>query len=71
VFRIRLSFNADPDPAFFLNADPDPVPDPDPGFFDTLDRENLFFKLSSKFFFNFFPFLKTFYGIKQRLCCFN
>jgi hypothetical protein len=44
---IRIGFNADPDPdpAFFVNADPDP----DPGFFDTLDRENKFFRLSSKF----------------------
>jgi len=23
VFRIRISFNADPDPGFHLNADPD------------------------------------------------
>ncbi len=36
VFRIRIGFNADPDPAFYLNADPDPDPgsqtnaDPDP-----------------------------------------
>ena len=39
MFRIRISFNADPDPAFFLNADPDPDPglDPDPAIFDTLD----------------------------------
>jgi hypothetical protein len=26
VFRIRIGFNADPDPAFYLNADPDPDP---------------------------------------------
>jgi hypothetical protein len=25
---IRTGFNADPDPAFFVNADPDPDPDP-------------------------------------------
>jgi hypothetical protein len=42
VLLIRISFNADPDPAFYLNADPDlgrrlmriqadPDPDPDPG----------------------------------------
>ncbi len=41
VFRIRIGFNADPDPAFYLNAEPDPDPDlgsqtnadsdPDPG----------------------------------------
>ncbi len=36
VFRIRTGFNADPDPGFYLNADPDPDPgnqsnaDPDP-----------------------------------------
>ncbi len=24
VLRIRIGFNADPDPAFYLNADPDP-----------------------------------------------
>ena len=28
VFRIRIGFNADPDPAFYLNADPDPDPNP-------------------------------------------
>jgi hypothetical protein len=28
VLRIRIGFNADPDPAFFVNADPDPYPDP-------------------------------------------
>ncbi len=32
VFKIRVSdphwFNADPDPTFFLIADPDAVPDP-------------------------------------------
>ncbi len=28
MFRIRIGFNADPDPAFYLNADPDPDPDP-------------------------------------------
>jgi hypothetical protein len=30
VFRIRISFNANPDsdPAFYLNADPDSEPDP-------------------------------------------
>ncbi len=26
VFLIRIGFNADPDPAFYLNADPDPDP---------------------------------------------
>jgi hypothetical protein len=37
VLRIRIGFNADPDPAFYLNADPDTDsgsinnPDPDPG----------------------------------------
>jgi hypothetical protein len=39
VFRIRIGFNADPDPdpVFYFNADPDPGnqtnadPDPDPG----------------------------------------
>ncbi len=30
VFRIRIGFNADPDPAFSVSADPDA--DPDPGF---------------------------------------
>jgi hypothetical protein len=36
VLRIRIGFNSDldrdPDPAFFVNADPDTGPDPDPGF---------------------------------------
>ena len=45
MFRIRISLNADPDPAFFPNADPDP----DPGFFETLDLEKKNF-LSSKMF---------------------
>ncbi len=42
VLWIRISFHADPDPAFYLSADPDPDqgrqpkadpgdPDPDPG----------------------------------------
>ncbi len=38
VFRIRIGFNVDPGPAFYLNADSDPGsqttnadPDPDPG----------------------------------------
>ncbi len=39
VFLIRIRFNEDPDPAVYLNADPDPNPepgiktnaDPDPG----------------------------------------
>jgi hypothetical protein len=37
VFLVRIGFNADPDPAFYLNADPDPDPvsqinaDADPG----------------------------------------
>ncbi len=41
VFRIRIGSSADPDPAFYLNADLNPVPhpgsqinadpDPDPG----------------------------------------
>jgi hypothetical protein len=30
VLGIRIGFNADPDPAFFVNADPDA--DTDPGF---------------------------------------
>jgi hypothetical protein len=30
VFGIRIGFNADPDPTFLVNADPDA--DPDPGF---------------------------------------
>ncbi len=28
VLWIRTGFNADPDPAFYLNADQDPDPDP-------------------------------------------
>jgi hypothetical protein len=28
---MRIGFIADPDPAFYLNADSDPDPDPDPG----------------------------------------
>jgi hypothetical protein len=28
VLWIRIAFNADPDPAFYLNADPDTDPDP-------------------------------------------
>ena len=52
VLRIRISFNADPDPAFFPNADPDP--EPDPGFFDTLDEE-IFLK-------TFFNFLGAFFS---------
>ncbi len=28
VFRIRIDLSADPDPAFYLNVDPDPVLDP-------------------------------------------
>jgi hypothetical protein len=31
VFRIRIGFNTDPDPAFLVNADPSPDPDLDPG----------------------------------------
>ncbi len=64
MLRIRISFNADPDPdpAFFPNADADP--DPDPGFFDILDRGKIFLKLSSKFFSIFFTFF-TFNGIKH------
>ncbi len=37
MFLARIGFNADPDPAFYLNADPDPDPgsqinaDADPG----------------------------------------
>jgi hypothetical protein len=39
MLRIRIGFNADPDRAFYVNADPDPDtgshtnadPDPDPG----------------------------------------
>ena len=57
MFRIRISFNADPDPAFFLIADPDSGLDPDPAIFDTLDLEefvflNLFYK-NFQFFFGF------------------
>ncbi len=51
--QIRIRFNADPDPAFFPNAEPDP----DPGFFDTLDRGKKFFKTFFKFFFQFSIFL--------------
>jgi len=29
VFGIRISLHADPDPVFYLNADPDPDADPD------------------------------------------
>ncbi len=29
VLRIHIGFNADPDPAFFVNADPDTDPDPE------------------------------------------
>jgi hypothetical protein len=29
---IRIGFNEDQDPAFWVNADLHPVPDPDPGF---------------------------------------
>jgi hypothetical protein len=32
--RIRVSFIADPDPAFQVNVDLDPVSDPDQGFDD-------------------------------------
>jgi hypothetical protein len=32
VLRIRIVFNAAPDPVFLVNADSDP--DPDPGFDD-------------------------------------
>jgi hypothetical protein len=32
VFRIRISFNADPDPAVLFNSDPDADQDLDPGF---------------------------------------
>ncbi len=38
---IRICFNADPDPAFFVNADPDTDPDPDPGF-DDLKLEKIY-----------------------------
>jgi hypothetical protein len=54
---IRISYNADPDPAFFVNADPDT--DPDPGFFATVDREKKFSDLLQT---NFFHFFKTFKG---------
>jgi len=30
VFRIHTRLNADPDPGFYLNADPDVDPDADP-----------------------------------------
>jgi len=46
VLRIRMSFNADPDPAFLPNADPVP----DPGFFDTLNRGKNFKTFFKKFF---------------------
>jgi hypothetical protein len=37
VFWIRIGFNAHPDPAFHLNADPDP--DPDPGSQTNADQD--------------------------------
>ncbi len=42
VLRIRISFNADPDP--------------DPGFFDSLNRGKFLLKLSSKIYLNLFTF---------------
>ena len=56
VMWIRMSFNADPDPAFFLNADPDPGLDPDPAIFDTLDWEKFVFLNLFKNIFQFFRF---------------
>ena len=47
VFGLRISFNADQDPAFFVNADLDP--DPDLGFLDTLDWEIFFFTFFNNF----------------------
>jgi hypothetical protein len=50
VLWIRITFNADPDPAFYLNADPEPGiqinadpwdPDPDPD--KTFESEKLNF----------------------------
>ena len=55
---IRISFNADPDPAFFVNADPDP------GFFDTLDRVNFVLNFLQTNF-PLFSLLFTFNGIKH------
>jgi hypothetical protein len=31
-FQICIGFNSDPDPAFYVNANPDADPDPDLGF---------------------------------------
>jgi len=47
VFRIRISLNADLDPGFYLNADPDPdsgfwIPDPDQRSF--LPKNGIFLK---------------------------
>jgi len=51
VFWIRIGFNAHPDPALHLNADPDPDPDPgsqtnadqDPDLFQTLKAQKFEF----------------------------
>ncbi len=37
VLRIRIGFKADPDQAFFVNADP--YTDPDPAFFVNVDPD--------------------------------
>jgi len=47
-----MGFNADPDPAFFVNADSDP----DPGFFTPWTGKKILLKLSSHFFLNIFTF---------------
>ncbi len=67
MFRIRVSFNADPDPdpAFFLNADPDPGFDPEPAIFDTLGLRTNFFLTLFKTIFQFFRFFLTFNGVKH------
>jgi hypothetical protein len=49
MFRIRIGFNADPDPAFYLIADPDPDQgsgskiNPDPVSGQTLPSQNVGF----------------------------
>jgi hypothetical protein len=52
VLRIRISFNAEPDPAAYLNTDPDPgnltIADLDPG--QTLPPQKVQYDMKNMYF---------------------
>jgi hypothetical protein len=67
VFRFHIDLNADPDPAIYLNADPDTDLAPDLGFANTLEVI---------FYISYFPFYQNstksvnffqFYGAQIRI----